>query len=184
MLWRARFPPIITSSLVSFERPQGTITNSDLELAGTIAHQDILAHEADVREQTLAILCDNTPAVAWQSKGSTTTAGAAAYLLRLSRLHQRHHRYLARYDHIPGTANVMADDCSRLWHFSDSQLLSYFNTAYPQERSWTMCSLRPALASGLTSALLRQRLPPESFLSDKTLRPTHGDCGKATANHW
>ncbi|MGH7974649.1 MAG: hypothetical protein ACREBR_03920, partial [bacterium] len=42
----------------------------------------------------------------------------------------------------------------------------------------------PALASGLTSALLRQRLPPESFLSDKTLRPTHGDCGKATANHW
>ena len=27
----------------------------------------------------------------------------------------------------------MTDDCSRLWHLSDSQLISYFNINYPQK---------------------------------------------------
>jgi hypothetical protein len=78
-------------------------------------------------------LTDNTPALAWQQKGSTTTMKAPMYLLRLQALHQRFHRYHPRFLHIPGKSNVMADDCSRLWHLSDVELLAHFNHEYPQD---------------------------------------------------
>ena len=42
ILWRARFPQKIQSQLVSLANPTGSITNSDLELSGAIAHDDIL----------------------------------------------------------------------------------------------------------------------------------------------
>jgi hypothetical protein len=38
ILWQAPFPPDMQSALVSTSDPQGAITNSDLELAGAIAH--------------------------------------------------------------------------------------------------------------------------------------------------
>ena len=40
-------------------------------------------------------------------------------MLRLSSMHQRTHRYQQRNFFIPGKANRMADDCSRLWHLDD-----------------------------------------------------------------
>ncbi|CAB9530384.1 hypothetical protein SEMRO_2856_G338750.1 [Seminavis robusta] len=116
ILWRARFDDTIQQSVVSFDNPTGTITNSDLELTGLLAHQDVLAQEFCLRGRTIVPLGDNTPAVAWHQRGSATTTGPAAYLLRLNSIHQRHYRYLSKADYIPGPANQMADDCSRLWH--------------------------------------------------------------------
>ena len=37
LCWRARFPSEIVDSLVSWTRPDGTLTNSDLELAAAVA---------------------------------------------------------------------------------------------------------------------------------------------------
>ena len=113
LLWRSEFPTKIQAALISDINPKGTITNSDLELAGQIAEQDILVQQRDCRERTLTTLTDNIPTRSWQRKGSTTTLGPAAYLLRLHALHQRHYRYLGLSDYIAGTANVMADDASR-----------------------------------------------------------------------
>ena len=53
LYWRARFPEWIRRELVSFANPAGTITNSELELAGSIAHIDMLAQAADMTEQTV-----------------------------------------------------------------------------------------------------------------------------------
>lgn len=125
-LWRKPFPLSVQQDLISFDNPNGTVTNSDLELAGTIGQADVIDTHVDCRERSTAT--DNTPALAWQLKGSTTTTGPAAHLLRLSALHQQQHRYLACYNHIPGNLNQMADDTSRLWHLSDTKLLSHFNT--------------------------------------------------------
>ena len=50
LLWRQQFPPWIQRQLVSFSNPDGTINNSDLELAGLVAHNDILAMAAKVEE--------------------------------------------------------------------------------------------------------------------------------------
>jgi precorrin-2 methylase len=86
------------------------MANSDLELAGKLCHQDVVAHIADCRERTLATLCDNTPAVAWIKMGSVSNYSSAAYLLGLLALYQRHHRYLTEVSHIPGVFNTMAHD--------------------------------------------------------------------------
>jgi len=113
ILWRYPFPPAVKAAVVSSSHPTGTITNSDLELAGTLAHDDILATSVPVIHLTTCGLSDNTPAIAWRSKGSTTTTGPAAYLLQLAALHQRHYKYKPQHFHIAGKANTMADDCSR-----------------------------------------------------------------------
>lgn len=175
--WRQRYPAAVTAALVSYDNPSGTISNSDLELAGTVAHHDVLVHATDMREHTTYNLHDNTPAVAWQRKGSTTTTGPAAYLLRIQALHQRFHRYVPRHDYIPGLVNAMADDCSRLWELTDSQFLAYFNRTYPQSVSWELCPLAPPLNSALTSALFETRSAPASFLAVPALLTSTGTDG-------
>jgi hypothetical protein len=164
LLWRAPFPRAVQQAIVSSNNPTGSLTNSDLELAGTIAQHDVLVHHVDCRERTIHTLTDNTPALAWQQKGSTTTTGVPAYLLRLQALHQRHYRYLPRLAHIKGDHNVMADDCSRLWHLSDGALLTHFASCYPQSAAWQLCHLRPSMHSSLISALHRKRPSPASLL--------------------
>lgn len=156
ILWRAQFPLWVQRRLVSFDNPTGDITNSDLELAGSVAHNDVLAQFADVAERTVHSSYDNMAAVFWQRKGATTTTGPAAYLLRLQALHQRAYRYVPLRDYIPGPDNAMADDLSRRWDLSDTQLLLYFNTHYPQDVPWCMRSLRPSMNSNLILALSRR----------------------------
>jgi hypothetical protein len=81
VLWCQHFPLSIQQQLVSFASPTGTVKNSDLELAGVIAHQDVLDPHFDIRDSTTATLCDNT--VFGSRKGSTTKLKSPAYLLRL-----------------------------------------------------------------------------------------------------
>jgi hypothetical protein len=164
--------------LVSYTNPSGTITNSDLELAGTIAQHAVLAQQYDIRERTIHTLCDNTPAVSWQSKGSRTTVGAGAYLLRLQALHQQFHRYVPRHTHIAGTANKMANVCSRAWHLSDSELLTYFNSTFPQPLCWKICQVPPPMLSALTSALRNTPSAPELFLAKPAQRPAIRNAGQ------
>lgn len=136
VVWQYQLPADITARLITHQNPHGTITNSDLELLATVVHKDVLAHAFDIRERTIATGTDNTPALAWQGKGSTSTTGPVAYLLRAQALHQRFHRYREEHFYIPGPVNVMADDASRLTSLSPSALLSHFDSRYPQNRPW------------------------------------------------
>ena len=174
LLWRAKFPDHIRARLVSTDNPNGDITNSHLELAGLLAQQDIIAQEVNLHGRTIVPLGDNIPMVVWHHKHSTTTTGPAAYLLRLNSIHQRHYRYVSKPGYIPGPANVMADDCSRLWDLSDSRLLAYFNSVYAQPQPWQLVTLRPEMLSSLTSALQMQRPGLDSLLSEP---PTKMACG-------
>jgi hypothetical protein len=184
LLWRAEFPPSIQAALISDANPHGSITNSDLELAAQIAEQDILVQQHDCRECTLSALTDNIPTRSWQRKGSTTTLGPAAYLLRLNALHQRHYRYLALSDYIPGPVNAMADDASRLWHLSDSALLAHFNLNFPQTKPWTLLHPRPAMLSALTMALQCKRSDPALFLPARGPKTLPGFDGATIAKSW
>ena len=152
-LWQRTLPPDITTSLVTYENPPGTISNSDLELVGHVAHNNVLASIADIDRVTVASYTDNTTALYWTKKGSTSTSVPAAYLLWLQALHQQKYCYHSRTAHIAGSANVMADDCSRLWHLTDEQLLTHFNLHYPQSLPWQQCTLRPEMTSTILSAL-------------------------------
>ena len=180
LLWRAEFPPEIQSALVPLRNPHGTVTNSDLELAGLIAQQDIIAQAVNCHGRTVCPLGDNIPMVVWHHKHSTTTTGPAAYLLRLNSIHQRHYRYVSKANYVPGPVNRMADDCSRLWNLTDSQLLSHFDTAYPQDQPWQLATLRPEMHSSLISALQTKRPELESLLSDPPTKTPCGNLGKPT----
>lgn len=122
ILWRHRSREI-SSQLVSFDNPTGSINNSELELAGTLAGNAVLVGEADVAETMTATGTDNAAGLSWPTKGAVSTTASASYLLWLSSKHQQVHRYQQRNFFIPGDANGMADDCSRLWHLDDQELL-------------------------------------------------------------
>lgn len=182
-LWQQPFPEAISQDIVSFANPTGKLTNSELELLATIAHHDILVQTADIRERTVFTLTDNMATQAWQSKGSATTTGPVAYLLRAQALHQRHHRYLPQLGHIKGKANQLADECSRLWHLTDDQLLTHFNSHYPQMTSWQLCPLLPSTVSSLISALHKQRLAPELWLHTAKVTTTPGVFGSSSVRN-
>jgi hypothetical protein len=115
LLWCAPFPSHIQAHLVSDQNPRGELSNSDSELAGVVAHQDILAQVVDSRERTFRILNDNSPAISCTSKGPISSRDSAAYLLSLASLHQCHHHYCLHYVHIAGATNPIVNDASRLW---------------------------------------------------------------------
>jgi hypothetical protein len=181
LLWRSRFEPSTIKELVSSSNPSGSVTNSDFELAAGLVQNDIAAQTFDIRERTIASGSDNTPTVAWQTKGSTTTTSAPAYLLRIQALHQRFHRYQASSFFIPGQLNAMADDCSRLWHLSNDELLAHFNLVYPQTESWRIVQPTPEILSSVTCALRKKRPEPESFLLEPTPTTKPGFFGQRFA---
>lgn len=184
VVWRSPFPSHIQARLITYDNPSGTITNSDLELAAQIAAQDILVQQRDCRERTITTFTDNVATRAWHRKGSRTTLGPAAYLLRLLSLHQRYYRYRATIDYLPGPLNVMADDASRLWHLSDDAFLSHFNSTYPQPKPWTLSHPRPVLLSALTTALLCKHSELEWFHPEPNQETPTGFDGSAIATTW
>ena len=177
-LWRAAFPSDVVTDLVSYKNPWGSITNSDLELSGMIAQMDTLVQQYDISDRTAIPLGDNIPAVSWGHRGSVTTLGATGHLLRLNSLHQRHFRYCSKPDFIPGPVNQMADDCSRLWHLSDDELLTHFNLTYPQDEPWRLVQLRPSMHSCLISALRKERASKALLLNEPAPKTLIGESGK------
>jgi hypothetical protein len=153
LLWHLPLADDIQRRLVSSSNPAGDITNSDLELAGTVLHQDILRQHAPIADETAHTFCDNTPVVFWQKKGSVTSTKAASELLLLAAILRRRHRCLHQIEHISGDNNRMADDASRKWSLSDDALLTYFNSTYPQMQPWQLCHPTKPVSSSVTSSL-------------------------------
>ena len=158
-LWREPFPDDIQANLVAADNPSGTITNSDLEQAALLAQISLQAIHHELRYVTTSTGTDNTPALSRLLKGSTSCEGPAAHLCNYACRHQRRHRYCHVPFFLPGTANVMADDASRLQSLSNTALLAHFNQRYPQPQPWQLQTLPTEIASALTSAL-RSTSPP------------------------
>jgi hypothetical protein len=181
LVWRAPFPRNIQRRLVSFANPNGDITNSDLELAGNLTHFDVLSECVDVAGKTIQSFSDNTPTVFWSRKGSATTIGPAAYLLRLQALHRRLFRYVPLVDFIPGVVNAMADFASRSWHLTDEEFLIAFNRLFPQKLPWRLCHVRSEMNSSVISSLRRKRSDPALLRPTPTKKIRIGKFGSTSA---
>jgi hypothetical protein len=163
LVWREPFPWNVQADVVSFDNPKGTVTNSDLELAGTIVHQAVLGSQVAVKGETAHTLCDNTPAVTWRKKGSTTSTHRNALLLRLAAAQGRVQWANHRISQIAGLDNIMGDNASHLFHLDDEKFLTHFNRTYPQRRSWKLCKA----LSGLNSTKMSDRgSAPSELLKD------------------
>ena len=145
---------------------------------------DAVAQNFDVRERTILSRTDNTSALYWQRRGSTTTTKCTAQLLRLFGIHQRHHRYVPRHDFIPGQMNTFADKASRLFSLTDSEFLSYFNTHHPQTHSYKLWSPSKQMLSAVITALRNKTSVPESVLVVPALPGAIGNNGNVSRTSW
>jgi predicted metal-dependent HD superfamily phosphohydrolase len=114
----------------------GDITNSNLKQAGVLGQADIAACLFNLRELMLATVNDNVAAVSRNHKGAVTLDQAATYLCQLSSLHRHHHWYYHEVSHIKGLVNAMADFLLRCFDLTEAELLTYFNTHFPQDMPW------------------------------------------------
>ncbi len=73
LAWRFQWPQDIVKQLITDSNPQGTITNSDLELAGGLLHLDAITHCFDVRKRTILSKGDNLSTTFWERKGIVTS---------------------------------------------------------------------------------------------------------------
>jgi hypothetical protein len=80
VVWRLEWPEDIHNNVVSFSNPRGTITNSDLEMAGMLAHYLELEHLVALKHVHVAAWCDNTPTVSWTNKLSSSRSQVAGRL--------------------------------------------------------------------------------------------------------
>ena len=185
LAWRFEWPQHIVDWLVTNTNPYGTITNSDLELAGGLLHLDAITQCFDVRERTVLSKGDNLSTTFWERKGSTTSNKPPAYLLRLFGMHQRIHRYIPRFDYISGSSNHVADALSRRFDLNWTNLVSSLSSTYlPQHNGFQRWTPTRQVASAVISALLKLPSCRESLQDAPQARPQPGPSGPSSPLIW
>ena len=144
-VWQYEWPLDIQRELVSATNKGGKLTINNLELAGLVLGWLVLEHVvADFTFKHVGMFCDNTSAVAWAYKGSTSTSIAAARLLRLLSIRQRVRQASSLLPmNIARKDNAMADIPSRAFKNGEffhakENIVSFVNSTFPlpKELSW------------------------------------------------
>jgi hypothetical protein len=181
-VWRSSFAEDITTHLVSSKNAQGTLTNSDLELAAIITGAATIAQSAPSPHQHIFIATDNTPVLAWISKGSTSSAAAPAFLLRQLAQHCHAHAFTVQAVFTPDDTNTIADFCSHAFHLLDDDFLTQLNLRFPMQPSWKLATPSADLIFAMSSALIR-RSPTKDYLTPAPLPMSRlGTSGPTTAD--
>ncbi len=163
------FPLDITQDVVSLSNPDGSITNSDLELAAEVLAIGVLLAKASfIKHQPIGTLCDNSPTISWIEKmASKSRSPMAGHLLcGLAFMLYCHHAGRLTTVHIPGKDNIMADIASHpskahalfpVEHLvsSDHEFVSAFDTTFPlpQQQAWQLAMVPLRLKSNIFETL-------------------------------
>lgn len=166
-VWFVQWPRDIAAAIVTDTNPSGTLSISDLELAGILFHYIALetalaTAKSPLRHASPAIWCDNIAAVAWTHKNRTSTSSVAARLLRaLATRIRANEGALLNVQHVSGKFNVMADAASRPHPTDPHEFLLAFSAEFPppQAESWTLFLPNNTLKSRLFSELRQQHSP-------------------------
>jgi hypothetical protein len=137
---RLQWPEDITKNVKSDSNPNGTITNSDLEMAGLLLVLLVIEEiVCDLREQIITLFSNNTPTVSWVTCLSSRHSIVAANLIAALTLRLKTHRCCPLTpQHTRGKENTITDIPSRSfgtkpqWHFkTDNKLRIFFNSHFP-----------------------------------------------------
>jgi hypothetical protein len=174
IVWRIKWPSPITDCLTA-----GTITINDLEMAAIVLQYLLLEQLVPMAHLHTAVWCDNTSAVAWTTKMSSSKSSIGQQLTRAlaARMISNKSSHMAAIS-IAGIDNPMADLASRSFRstgahgnycLSDAAFLTKFNIDFPlpQDNSWLMLRLHNRVSSLVFSVLLGRTPPMGSWLRPK-----------------
>jgi hypothetical protein len=168
-VWRVEFPKDIVALY-----KVGTLTNSDLEMAGVLI-QNLILEQLQAMERTHSVThSDNTPATSWATKLAARAASpVAGFLIRALAMRQRTTKSaMPVVLYWPGVVNILADTASRSYttfHYgpcrgedssTDQAFLTLFASTFPlpQNKSWHLVQLEPVMLSHVISTLRGKRL--------------------------
>jgi hypothetical protein len=181
-LWRAPFPTVIQQALFSHTNPTGRITNkSDLELAAVVTGAHLAAPRHTLAPTHIVTTTDNTPALAWSTKGSTSSTAAPAFLLHHLAKSACSQNFVLHTLFTPGHANAIADFCSRSFHLPDSAFLTTAQQLFPVQPSWTLVHPSSYWMLQTNSSIFR-KMPPWGLQQGEQEPSTpHGESGWTSA---
>jgi hypothetical protein len=138
-VWRHALPADIQHRFLSPDNPTGDITINDLELAAAyLGHATPLCNTRPLPHTSTCLATDNMPMAAWLTKGSTSSAGPPAYLLRHLAHDCRSHNCSMTAVFTPSSTNNIADFLSRSFSLSDHELLESLQRLTPTQPPWKL----------------------------------------------
>jgi hypothetical protein len=156
----------------------------------TIAQQRLRAEPTLAPDSypTILIHSDNKTAVSWAESTISSTDPIAKHVARLACLLQIHARLGLKVAYIEGKTNVVSDDLSRLYTYSDSPLFALsdqiqsLQDKWPQLQNCDHCLLPPNLLSLLTTVLSRRA--DKLVLEWKTINKRSIQDNSSTCDGW
>ncbi len=194
-VFRMQWPNDIKTEIVSTENPTGTITNSDLKMAGLLMLWIVMENVCQpLHNKHVALFSDNSPTVHWVQRLAVKQSPIAMQLIRALalRLHLQKASPLTPL-HIAGANNAMTDIPSRSfgsepkWHCkTDADLLHLFNSSFPlpTQASWTVFHPSSAIATRLISVLRMQPFLMDDWRRLPTAGKNTGSVGKPMSHLW
>ena len=169
IVWFQKWPEHIQNRLITDDNPYGDITIAELELMGVFI-QWIILEQCTTPDKlhcnSVAIWCDNLPAVAWLYKMRNSSSKWASRILRALAIRLQHFRAaLPAIDHLSGLFNIMSDFASREHTTHPNDFLTLFTSTFtpPQGSYWTLCTLNKDIQSKLISEMSNKPLPMASW---------------------
>ena len=194
-VFRLQWPEDIQNDMKTKDNPNGTITNSDLEMAGLVllflVMEDVCG---DLREKHVALFSDNSPTVSWVRRMASRRSLVAEQLVRALalRLKESGASPLTPF-HIRGIHNAMTDIPSRSWGSvpkwhckSHDELLTLFNARFPlpHKASWNVYQISTDIATRVISALRHKRLSMDEWRRLPPRGKNIGTTGPAMSELW
>ena len=194
-VFRLAWPDDIKRDIVSQNNPTGSITNSDLEMAGLILLWLVMEEVCpDLNGAHVALFSDNSPTVHWVERLASRHSVVAMQLIRALalRMQQRKTSPLTPL-HIAGIQNAITDIPSRSfgsipkWHCpTDSHLLTMFNTLFPlpSQASWNVFHLSSEISTRVISILRTKDFSLDEWRRLPKIGINIGTVGLPMSNLW
>jgi hypothetical protein len=142
---------IVWDNLVSSSNPNGTITYSDLELAGGLIQFNCAMQNLDTQDHTILSKRENLNTTFWERNGSTTTDAAPVYPAYVW------YSSLFLPICLAGPSNPIADSLSWDFHLPISEITSCLAHLFPQTACNQLWTPQSKLVSVILSTLCRRQ---------------------------
>ncbi len=195
MVFRWQWPEDIQSQINTFENLNGTITNSDLEMAGLLllwlSMEEVCG---PLREKRIALFSDNSPTIGRVTRLASKWSLVAKHLVQTLALRLEIQRACPLTPiHIEGKCNAISDVPSQsfgsnpTWKCdTDADLLTLFNPMFPlpHQNLWTVFHLNCKVVTRVISALQTTHFALDNWRQLPRVGRHVGVIGAHTSDLW